>query len=472
MFSFVKFYNKPALILLIIMGLIGINALCYGDVTIYGSAVTGTGETLTSPYVTSQRAGPLTGTSYTCSVSLYNAVTGTGPVTIFIADGTSSAPTTSITCEKVLSGPFETVGWIDSGAITITLSTGNYYWFGHSQGGTAQFAARLGTGYGKAAPCVGSGDFEPMIQAVARLLTNDEDTPTPTDTPTNSPTNTPTDSPTKTPTNTPTDTPTNSPTTTPTNTPTHTATVTYTNTKTHTITWTPYPTSGQRYTNTPDRVYIINTWTPTPTITFTGTWIPTETFTPTNTNAYGLDTSVRAVETALWEIAGKMVQTPGYAVNAWLQNSVTIINQFTPVPYFTAVPQFTAAPQFTQIFPYPTVQQVSSSSVMTSYSLVIPTVEVGSNAGYSVTLDNLYGNHAMHLQLGDCEGVSLYVRWAIPYLDTIDGDVYSDELSVVNNGYAVTTSGPTSLVHITIYTTDMTLEATPTVIVSGFHHNY
>jgi hypothetical protein len=90
-------------------------------------------------------------------------------------------------------------------------------------------------------------------------------TATPTDTPTNTATNTPTDTPTNTATNTPTDTPTNSPTNTATNTPTDTPTNTATNTPTDT------PTNTA--TNTP-------TNTPTSTATPTNTPIPLQGCTP------------------------------------------------------------------------------------------------------------------------------------------------------------------------------------------------
>jgi len=89
-------------------------------------------------------------------------------------------------------------------------------------------------------------------------------TPTPTNTPTNTPTPTPTD--------TPTNTPTPTPTITPTNTPTGTITPTPTSTDTPTATITPTATN----TKTP-------TVTPTSTITPTGTITPTPTNTPTVT---------------------------------------------------------------------------------------------------------------------------------------------------------------------------------------------
>ena len=118
-------------------------------------------------------------------------------------------------------------------------------------------------------------------------------TPTPTRTPTATPTNsstptttrTPTATPTITPTNTPSNTPTITPTNTPTRTPTNTPTVTPTNTPTKTPTNSPSntPTQTPTSTSTPGFLIPTDTFTFTPSITFTGTVQPTATFTSTFT---------------------------------------------------------------------------------------------------------------------------------------------------------------------------------------------
>ncbi len=101
---------------------------------------------------------------------------------------------------------------------------------------------------------------------------------TPTNTPTNTATNTPTDTPTNTATNTPTDTPTNTPTNTPTGTPTDTPTNTPTGTPTDTPTNTPTNTPTDTPTDTPT-----NTPTSTPSDTPTNTATSTRTSTPSHT---------------------------------------------------------------------------------------------------------------------------------------------------------------------------------------------
>ncbi len=105
-------------------------------------------------------------------------------------------------------------------------------------------------------------------------------TDTPTDTPTNTPTDTPTDTPTNTPTNTPSDTPTNTPTNTPSDTPTNTPTNTPSDTPTNTPTNTPSDTPTNTPTNTPSDTPT-NTPTPSDTPTNTPTFTPSNT--PTNT---------------------------------------------------------------------------------------------------------------------------------------------------------------------------------------------
>ena len=111
---------------------------------------------------------------------------------------------------------------------------------------------------------------------------HEDNTPTPTSTPTNTPTSTPTNTPTATPTNTSTATPTNTPTATPTNTPTATPSNTPTATPTNTPTATPTNTPTATPTNTPTATPT-NTPTATPTNTPTATPTSTPTATPTLT---------------------------------------------------------------------------------------------------------------------------------------------------------------------------------------------
>jgi hypothetical protein len=97
---------------------------------------------------------------------------------------------------------------------------------------------------------------QPEATAVAEIIPQETDTPTPTETPTATPTDTPTATPTDTPTPTPTDTPTPTPTDTPTptNTPTPTKTPLPTDTPTPANTPTPVNTLPPPATPTPEQV--------------------------------------------------------------------------------------------------------------------------------------------------------------------------------------------------------------------------
>ncbi|MGA2286777.1 MAG: ice-binding family protein [Dehalococcoidia bacterium] len=157
------------------------------------------------------------------------------------------------------------------------------------------------------------------------------DTPTVTDTPTETPTDTPTA--TNTPTETPTDTPTatNTPTDTPTDTPTATNTPTDTPTDTPTATNTPTETPTDTATPTPT-----DTASPTPTSTFTST--PTDTATPTPTSTF----TSAPTDTATPTPTSTFTSTPTDTATP------------TPTSTFTSAPTDTATPTPVVETPSPT----------------------------------------------------------------------------------------------------------------------
>lgn len=168
-------------------------------------------------------------------------------------------------------------------------------------------------------------------------------TVTPTNSPTNTATNTATPTPTDTPINTytPTNTPTNTPTPTRTNTPTNTATNSPTNTPTQTATNTPTPTQTSTPTNTDTLTPTLSpTNTPTVTWTFTPTNTPTLTNTPTNT-----DTST---PTSTPTLTYTPTSTPTNSPTPTRTNTPTLTNTWTPTNTSTQTATHTPTSTATQ----------------------------------------------------------------------------------------------------------------------------
>ncbi|HJT23337.1 MAG TPA: hypothetical protein VJ873_02095, partial [bacterium] len=177
-------------------------------------------------------------------------------------------------------------------------------------------------------------------------------TPTPTNTPTQTDTYTPTNTPTAT--RTPTDTPTVTATYTPTNSPTPTNTFTFTATPTNTPTDTPTPTLPNTATNTPTR---------TPTDTATNTKTPTSSFTPTNT----------------------ATPTPSYTPTH------TATSTRTPTPTFTPTPTNT---------PTQTPTPTPPLNITVNKSVYPATVQSGNSLAYTIEV-NVTGNSATGVVVTD-----------------------------------------------------------------------
>ena len=292
-------------------------------------------------------------------------------------------------------------------------------------------------------------------------------TPTPTQTPTNTetPTNTPTPTNTETPTNTPT--PTN--TETPTNTPTPTNTETPTNTPTPTNTETPTNTPTQTNTETP-------TQTPTTTVSETPTNTPTQTPTPTQsrfsfsvysgvtsdescgqynltTTIYG-DKSIFDENTIFYDIlvGPTTIDMTGYynysqtVVELDINGNTGIFNlctTLTPTPTNTGTP--TQTPTNTQT---PTQTPTNTPSptptfAYYTYSLGTGATSNDSCTNFSSSPVTIYGSVAGGI--GPNVGETLYETSGIPLTDTVPDGYYSngtDWFLVTGGSGLVTSSDP------------------------------
>lgn len=201
-------------------------------------------------------------------------------------------------------------------------------------------------------------------------------TPTNTNTPTNTFTNTPTNTPTNTFTNsatfTPTNTNTNTPTRTPTNTPTNTNTPTFTYTPTNTFTNNPTWTPTNTFTETPTRT---PTNSPTMTFTPTNTNTPTYTFTPTNTrtNTPVYTPTYTNTPTFTWTPTNTWTNTFTFTATSTPTRTNTPTYTYTPTNTNTNTNTWTATFTFTATYTATATNTPTSTFTATNTPTCTPT---------------------------------------------------------------------------------------------------